>query len=150
MRQLLLQISCSSERARGKKINKKTNLKFIFTLPLHLTSHRAANEKGRFWKKDGLVEEKRNHRIMEKSRRLLPQEQHLITKVTFQFESMTSSARNASSIVLCHMEVVKNWSRTFSNAALKNFPLANTVFQSWHWKREVGGAIFERMQKAKI
>lgn len=97
-----------------------------------MTSHRAANTEGRFWKKDGLVEEKIGivKKKIKKAAAAKATSDHKSN--TFQFESMTSSARNVSYIVLCHMEVVKNWSKTFSNAALKNFSSANTVFQSWH------------------
>lgn len=136
MRQLLLQISYSSNRAGGKRKKKKHKTpkqpKIYFYFTIALDKPQSSKCKRQILEERWTSRRKRNHRILKKSRRVRLQEQHLITKVTFPFESMTSSARNASSIVPCHMEVVKNWSKTFSNAALKNFSLANTVFQSWH------------------
>lgn len=60
----------------------------------------------------------------KKSERLLLQEQYLITSNTFQFESVTSRAKNASSIVLSHTEVLKNWSKTYSRRSTEELFLS--------------------------
>lgn len=53
-----MKIPYSSNRTVKKK-HKPKSLKIIFTLPLHLTSHRATTAKAGFWNKDTLIEGKK-------------------------------------------------------------------------------------------
>lgn len=59
--------------------------------------------------------------------------------------------KNTSSIVLSHTEVLKNRSKTFSRGSTEElfFGRLRQCFRAGS-EREVGGVIFERMQKAKI